>query len=99
VYWPNPETCAAFLANYDPQLQVTVTYDGLSYDLPPLSISILPDCRTEVYNTAKVILVFNLSPSYPIGHMIRVIGTYSAKLRFRRGLVQCMDVISVGPRK
>lgn len=54
VYWPNPETCAAFLANYDPQLQVTVTYDGLSYDLPPLSISILPDCRTEVYNTAKV---------------------------------------------
>jgi len=61
VYWPNPQTCAAFLANYDPQWQVQVTYDGMPYDLPPWSISILPDCRTEVYNTAKVISLFRLS--------------------------------------
>ncbi|KAL6585819.1 hypothetical protein OROMI_002463 [Orobanche minor] len=36
----------------------TVTWPGknqeVHYDLPPWSISILPDCKTEVYNTARI---------------------------------------------
>ncbi|CAN6680858.1 unnamed protein product [Malus baccata var. baccata] len=46
--------CAAFLANYDAKYSVKVSFGGGQYDLPPWSISILPDCKTEVYNTAKV---------------------------------------------
>ncbi|CAN0906522.1 Beta-galactosidase 5 [Linum grandiflorum] len=46
--------CAAFLTNYHPSHTAKVTYNNLHYDLPPWSTSILPDCRTEVYNTAKV---------------------------------------------
>ncbi|CAN1314602.1 Beta-galactosidase 5 [Linum perenne] len=45
--------CAAFLTNYHPNHTAKVTYNNLPYDLPPWSISILPDCRTVVYNTAK----------------------------------------------
>ncbi|RZC05494.1 Beta-galactosidase 3 [Glycine soja] len=41
-------TCAAFLANYNAQSAATVTFDSKHYDLPPWSISILPDCKTDV---------------------------------------------------
>ncbi|KAJ0988023.1 hypothetical protein J5N97_006379 [Dioscorea zingiberensis] len=46
--------CAAFLSNYDSGSYAKVTFNGLHYDLPPWSISILPDCKTTVFNTAKV---------------------------------------------
>lgn len=46
--------CAAFLANYDTTYSVRVTFGNMPYDLPPWSISILPDCRTERFNSAKV---------------------------------------------
>lgn len=46
--------CAAFLANYDTRSWAKVTYFNKQYDLPPWSISILPDCKNEVFNTAKV---------------------------------------------
>ncbi|CAL1355764.1 unnamed protein product [Linum trigynum] len=46
--------CAAFLANYHMKSPAKVTYNGLHYDLPPWSISILPDCRNVVFNTATV---------------------------------------------
>ncbi|CAL1414148.1 unnamed protein product [Linum trigynum] len=46
--------CAAFLANYDVNYAVKVKFGNGQYDLPAWSISILPDCKTEVYNTAKV---------------------------------------------
>ncbi|PKA63661.1 Beta-galactosidase [Apostasia shenzhenica] len=46
--------CAAFLANYDSQSYATVTFNGMHYNLPPWSISILPDCKTTVFNTARV---------------------------------------------
>ncbi|BAT76813.1 hypothetical protein VIGAN_01487000 [Vigna angularis var. angularis] len=47
-------TCAAFLGNYDTKSSATVTFGNGKYDLPPWSISILPDCKTEVFNTARV---------------------------------------------
>ena len=31
-----------------------VTYNNMQYDLPPWSISILPDCKNVAFNTAKV---------------------------------------------
>jgi hypothetical protein len=45
--------CAAFLANIDTS-DVTVQFEGVSYDLPAWSVSILPDCKSAVFNTAKV---------------------------------------------
>lgn len=54
VFSSNSGRCAAFLANYDTQWSVTVTFSGAKYELPPWSISILPDCKKEVYNTARV---------------------------------------------
>ncbi|CAK7352640.1 unnamed protein product [Dovyalis caffra] len=46
--------CAAFLSNYDTKYSVKVTFGNGEYDLPPWSVSILPDCKTEVYNTARL---------------------------------------------
>ncbi|XP_057434997.1 beta-galactosidase 3-like [Lotus japonicus] len=46
--------CAAFLANYHAQSAARVTFYNRKYDLPPWSISILPDCKADVFNTAKV---------------------------------------------
>ncbi|KAK8535407.1 hypothetical protein V6N13_081542 [Hibiscus sabdariffa] len=47
-------TCAAFLANYDAEYSVKVKFGNGQYDLPRWSISILPDCKTVVFNTARV---------------------------------------------
>ncbi|KAK4257779.1 hypothetical protein QN277_007322 [Acacia crassicarpa] len=46
--------CAAFLANYDTKSAAKATFGNGQYDLPPWSISILPDCKTAVFNTARV---------------------------------------------
>ncbi|CAK9157086.1 unnamed protein product [Ilex paraguariensis] len=46
--------CAAFLSNYDTKSAVRVMFNNMHYNLPPWSISILPDCRNVVFNTAKV---------------------------------------------
>ncbi|KAK6941384.1 Beta-galactosidase, beta-sandwich domain [Dillenia turbinata] len=46
--------CAAFLANYDEQYAVKVSFSGAQYDLPAWSVSILPDCKNVVFNTARV---------------------------------------------
>ncbi|CAK9140088.1 unnamed protein product [Ilex paraguariensis] len=46
--------CAAFLSNYHMDVTTRVTFNKLHYDLPPWSISILPDCKNVVFNTARV---------------------------------------------
>lgn len=46
--------CAAFLSNYNTKITARVLFNNMHYDLPPWSISVLPDCRNAVYNTAKV---------------------------------------------
>ncbi|RRT82714.1 hypothetical protein B296_00004590 [Ensete ventricosum] len=50
----NVSICSAFLANIDERKTVTVQIFGGSYSLPPWSVSILPDCKHVVFNTAKV---------------------------------------------
>ncbi|XP_047090032.1 beta-galactosidase 6-like [Lolium rigidum] len=46
--------CAAFLANIDDQSDKTVTFNGKAYKLPAWSVSILPDCKNVVLNTAQI---------------------------------------------
>ncbi|KAG6436226.1 hypothetical protein SASPL_101111 [Salvia splendens] len=46
--------CAAFLSNYHWDASARVTFNKMHYDLPPWSISILPDCKTVAFNTATM---------------------------------------------
>ncbi|KAL3627964.1 hypothetical protein CASFOL_028066 [Castilleja foliolosa] len=47
--------CAAFLSNYDQHSFAKVSFENKHYNLPMWSISILPDCKNTVYNTARCI--------------------------------------------
>ncbi|KZV51981.1 beta-galactosidase 6-like [Dorcoceras hygrometricum] len=55
VYYKSPTDCAAFLANYGSSMNATVIFNGKSYFLPAWSVSILPDCKNVIFNTAKVV--------------------------------------------
>ncbi|KAI5656979.1 hypothetical protein M9H77_25772 [Catharanthus roseus] len=55
VYYKSSNDCAAFLANYDSKVDANVTFNGISYFLPAWSVSILPDCKNVIFNTAEVI--------------------------------------------
>ncbi|GFP95157.1 beta-galactosidase 3 [Phtheirospermum japonicum] len=54
VFSSGPGNCAAFLSNFDSNSAVRVIFNDMHYNLPAWSISILPDCRNVVFNTAKV---------------------------------------------
>ncbi|KAA8540294.1 hypothetical protein F0562_024143 [Nyssa sinensis] len=54
VFKSKSGTCAAFLANYNSNSFAKVAFGNMHYNLPPWSISILPDCKNTVYNTARV---------------------------------------------
>ncbi|VFQ62028.1 unnamed protein product [Cuscuta campestris] len=46
--------CAAFLSNADNKTDKVVVFRNMQYNLPAWSVSILPDCKNVVFNTAKV---------------------------------------------
>lgn len=54
VFSGDSGACAAFLVNTDSRTSATVRFQNLTYQLPPKSISILPDCNIVAFNTAKV---------------------------------------------
>ncbi|KAL1543811.1 Beta-galactosidase 16 [Salvia divinorum] len=54
VYNGEKNECAAFLVNTDGAKATTVQFQNQTYMIPRKSISILPDCKTEAFNTAKV---------------------------------------------
>ncbi|PIN16631.1 Beta-galactosidase [Handroanthus impetiginosus] len=54
VYSSESGGCAAFLSNYDTKSAARVMFNNMHYNLPPWSVSILPDCRNAVFNTANV---------------------------------------------
>ncbi|KAF6137181.1 hypothetical protein GIB67_030945, partial [Kingdonia uniflora] len=58
VFNYHAEGCAAFLMNSNSKSYATVTFRNMHYNLPPLSISILPECKNTVFNTAKVRSLF-----------------------------------------
>ncbi|XP_077234649.1 beta-galactosidase 15-like [Tasmannia lanceolata] len=47
-------TSGCFLSNTNNWNDANVTFQGNEYFVPAWSVSILPDCKQEVYNTAKV---------------------------------------------
>ncbi|XP_039686051.1 beta-galactosidase 7 [Medicago truncatula] len=53
VYATN-DSSSCFLTNTNTTTDATVTFKGNTYNVPAWSVSILPDCQTEEYNTAKV---------------------------------------------
>ncbi|KAL0334580.1 UNVERIFIED_CONTAM: Beta-galactosidase 13 [Sesamum radiatum] len=55
ITFEKEEICAAFLTNNDTRESGTIKFRGVDYYLPPKSISILPDCKTVVYNTQTVV--------------------------------------------
>ncbi|EYU21377.1 hypothetical protein MIMGU_mgv1a001631mg [Erythranthe guttata] len=54
VFKSRAGACAAFLANYNQHSFAKVSFGNMHYNLPPWSISILPDCKNTVYNTARI---------------------------------------------
>lgn len=54
VFSSGSTKCAAFLSNFHLGSSARVLFNNLHYDLPPWSISILPDCKNVVFNTARV---------------------------------------------
>ncbi|EYU41564.1 hypothetical protein ABFS82_10G046800 [Erythranthe guttata] len=47
-------TRVCFLGNANNKDDITINFEGRKYTVPAWSVSILPDCVTEVYNTARV---------------------------------------------
>ncbi|KAH7685343.1 Beta-galactosidase protein [Dioscorea alata] len=54
IFEENSSRCAAFLVNNDTLSNVSVMFRNGVYELPQKSISILPDCKNVVFNTATV---------------------------------------------
>ncbi|KAJ8761476.1 hypothetical protein K2173_001609 [Erythroxylum novogranatense] len=61
IYYKSTTDCAAFLANYDSNSDANVTFNGNSYFLPAWSVSILPDCKNVIFNTAKIVTQRDIS--------------------------------------
>lgn len=53
------DVCAAFLVNNNTKVARTMNFKGKDYYLPARSISILPDCKTLVYNTQTIVSQHN----------------------------------------
>ncbi|CAI9760639.1 unnamed protein product [Fraxinus pennsylvanica] len=47
-------TRVCFFGNANQNDAITINFEGTNYTVPAWSVSILPDCKTEVYNTARV---------------------------------------------
>ncbi|XP_057517920.1 beta-galactosidase 13-like isoform X2 [Amaranthus tricolor] len=54
-FYEKGNLCAAFLWNNKTHASETVKFKGKQHTLPPKSISILPDCKTVVYNTDHIV--------------------------------------------
>ncbi|RAL48448.1 hypothetical protein DM860_005872 [Cuscuta australis] len=57
--------CAAFLTNNNTKNSASVSFRGRNYHLPEKSVSILPDCKTVVYNTQTIVSQHNARNFHP----------------------------------
>ncbi|XP_038688653.1 beta-galactosidase 7-like [Tripterygium wilfordii] len=48
------EVSSCFLGNANETTDATIDFQGNTYTVPAWSVTVLPDCKTEEYNTAKV---------------------------------------------
>lgn len=76
IFSSGQRSCAAFLANYHPKSAARVMFNNMHYNLPPWSISILPDCRNVVFNTARVGAQFSHMQMLPTGSELQSWETY-----------------------
>ena len=51
--------CAAFITNNHTTQAATISFRGSNYFLPAHSISVLPDCKTVVFNTQSIVSQHN----------------------------------------
>ncbi|CAL0318934.1 unnamed protein product [Lupinus luteus] len=51
---PQNDICAAFITNNHTIEAATINFRGKNFFLPAHSISVLPDCKTVVYNTQQI---------------------------------------------
>ncbi|XP_057795713.1 beta-galactosidase 16-like isoform X3 [Salvia miltiorrhiza] len=66
VYNGGNGECAAFLVNTDAASDAEVRFQDQTYRLPRKSISILPDCKTVAFNTAKVSSQYSTRTMKPV---------------------------------
>lgn len=52
---PGSNICAAFITNNHTTEDATINFRGSNYFLPAHSISVLPDCKTVVFNTQQIV--------------------------------------------
>ncbi|KAG1334098.1 Beta-galactosidase 5 [Cocos nucifera] len=76
VFSSESGVCAAFLANYNPNSFSRVMFNNMHYNVPPWSISILPDCRNVVFNTAKVGVQTSQMQMFPVDSQSLMWETY-----------------------
>ncbi|PSS29520.1 Beta-galactosidase [Actinidia chinensis var. chinensis] len=62
---PGTDICAAFLTNNNSKTPATINFRGQDYGLPQKSISILPDCKTVVFNTQTIVAQHNARSFHP----------------------------------
>ncbi|GMH17475.1 hypothetical protein Nepgr_019316 [Nepenthes gracilis] len=74
--------CAAFLSNYNPNSATRVMFNNMHYDLPAWSISILPDCRNVVFNTARVGVQTSKFQMLPTDSLLLSWETYDEDISF-----------------
>nr|XP_043637528.1 beta-galactosidase 3-like [Erigeron canadensis] len=72
--------CAAFLSNFETASAVRVVFNNRHYKLPPWSISILPDCKNVVFNTAKVVTQTSRMQMLPTGSILQSWESYHEDL-------------------
>ncbi|KAK6792963.1 hypothetical protein RDI58_012044 [Solanum bulbocastanum] len=77
VFSSGKGNCAAFLSNYDSNSAATVVFNKKHFNLPPWSISILPDCSHVAFNTAKVGARTSQVRMTPTGSQLHSWGAYS----------------------
>ncbi|VFQ78401.1 unnamed protein product [Cuscuta campestris] len=61
----NLKVCVAFLTNNHTIKPNTISFRRKDYYLPPKSVSILPDCKTVVFNTESVVSQHNARNFHP----------------------------------
>ncbi|KAL6963709.1 hypothetical protein U1Q18_034714, partial [Sarracenia purpurea var. burkii] len=62
---PGTDICAAFLNNNHTKIPATINFRGQEYYLPGKSISILPDCKTVVFNTQTIVAQHSARSFHP----------------------------------
>ncbi|KAK4591914.1 hypothetical protein RGQ29_016399 [Quercus rubra] len=56
IYATN-ESSSCFLGNANSTTDATINFQGNQYMVPAWPVTIVPDCKNEGYNTAKVIYI------------------------------------------